>query len=184
MTTAMTSMLLLSYPCGLVAPAARMDGLNFSNMPLPGCSPISSHCAPGGVQAGPGPIAFAINPAGTISDATPTQAVRFTLSSAVRTRIITFDARAREQARAGYSAFSINRREHRRNYNDASACFTVSCALRRCHHYLQHPGWRAQGPARGIRRQINPGNAIAGRYVDAAVWLTVSCAFRTAPSLR
>src|SRR5206468_12477362 len=69
MTTAMTSMLLLSILASSSSGGTNDGVLNFSNMPLLGSQAnIITFDAPGGgTGPGQGTIAFAINPAGTIS---------------------------------------------------------------------------------------------------------------------
>src|SRR6266481_2817038 len=136
LTAAMTSMMLL----GILAPSGSggtNDGvLNFSNTRLLGAQPtITTFDAPGaGTGPGQGTIAFAINPAGTISGRYADAGTA--IHGFVRTRdgaIITFDAPgAGTGPRQGTRPFSINPAGATAGYyNDANNVF---------HGYLRTPG--------------------------------------------
>jgi hypothetical protein len=171
---AMTSILLL----GILAPGAPGGttdrALNFSNMPLLQPQPtIITFDAPGaGTGPGQGTIAFAINPAGTISGryADAGGAIHAILRTADGA-IITFDAPgAGTGPRQGTRPFSINPAGASAGYySDASGVF---------HGFLRTPDGAittfdvpgaGTGPGQGtFAGNINPPEAIAGRYVDAS----------------
>jgi hypothetical protein len=184
LTAAMTSMLLL----GVLAPSGSggtNDGvLNFRNTSFVGPQPtITTFDAPGaGTGPGQGTIAFAINPAGTISGRYADAGGA--IHAIVRTpdgAIITFDAPgAGTGPRQGTRPFSINPAGVTAGYyNDASGVF---------HGFLRTPDGAittfdvlgaGTGPGQGtFAGNINPSEAIAGRYVDAS---SVAHGFLRAP---
>src|SRR6266496_2195431 len=177
LTAAMTSMLLL----GILAPSGfggTSDGfLNFRNTSFVGPQPtITTFDAPGaGTGPGQGSIAFAINPAGTISGryADPGGAIHAIVRSPDGA-IITFDAPgAGTGPRQGTRPFSINPAGVTAGYyNDASGVF---------HGFLRTPDGTittfdapnaGTGPGQGTfvftGFCLNPAGAIAGSSLDAS----------------
>ena len=157
------------------ASGGAIDGAqNFSNTALLRPAPkIITFDAPGsGTGPGQGTIAFAINPAGTISGryADASGAIHAIIRSPDG-GIITFDAPgAGTGPRQGTRPFSINSAGATAGYyNDASGVF---------HGFLRTPDGvittfnipgAGTGPGQGtFAGNIIPGDAIAGRYVDAS----------------
>ena len=148
--------------------------LKFSNTPFVDPQPtITTFDAPGaGTGPGQGTIAFAINPAGTISGryADASGAIHAILRAPDGT-IISFDAPgAGTGPRQGTRPFSINPAGASAGYyNDASGVF---------HGFLRTPDGAittfdipgaGTGPGQGtFAGNINPAEAIAGRYVDTS----------------
>ena len=174
LAAAMTSMVLLSV-LATSASGGTSDGfLNFSRTPFVHPQPtIITFNAPGaGTGPGQGTIAFAINPAGTISGRYADAGGA--IHAIVRTpdgAIIAFDAPgAGTGPRQGTRPFSINPAGVTAGYyNDASGVF---------HGFMRTPDGAittfdvpgaGTGPGQGtFAGNINPTEAIAGRYVDAS----------------
>jgi len=110
-------------------------------------------------------------PAGTISGRSPTRAVRFTLSchSGRRHHRVRRSGRG-DRPSPGHAGLSASTRRARRQVLlRRDVCFTVSCALRTgAITTFDVPG-AGTGPGQGtFAGNINPAEAIAGRYVDAS----------------
>ena len=158
----------------ILATKASDDVRDFRNRPLVGSQPtIVTFDAPGaGTGPGQGTIAFAINPAGTISGryADASGAIHAILRYP-NGAIIAFDAPgAGTGPRQGTRPFSINPAGATAGYyNDTSGVF---------HGFLRTPDGEittfnvpgaGTGPGQGtFAGNINPLTAVAGRYVDAS----------------